>query len=108
MKRIETRNEVKAIVDMNPDGISLTHLMNKFQRITTRLQLRTMLGALFTNSEISRERICIHNRRVTKYFPFNGTPPVKKKRNKVKERNRKMLSMKDFMPGRKYSPYIDF
>ena len=108
MIRIETREQVKALVNQYPEGISLTHLHNKIHRIVTRLQLRTALGSLYMKGEITRERVTTLNRRETKYFPFNGKEPLIKKRNPVKEEDKKMLSMKDFMPGKKYQAYIDF
>jgi hypothetical protein len=107
MKRIETRNHIKSIVENYPEGISLTQLHNKFQRTVTRLQLRSLLGVLYMNGEITRQRVSMLSRRVTKYYPFNGSEPVKRKLKHLKERNKKMLSMKDFMPGKKYQAYIE-
>jgi hypothetical protein len=104
----ETRNQVKSMVNDYSEGISLNHLHNKFHRKVTRLQLRTLLGAMYMRSEISRERMITYNKRETKYFPFNGKSPVKRKMNRAKDGDSKMLSMKDFMPGKKYAAYIDF
>jgi len=108
MIRLETRQQVRAIVDQREEGVTLTQLHNQFQRMATRLQLRTMLGALYEKGEISRERVKALNRSETKYYPFNGKPPVKRKRNKRTEEDKTMLDMSDFLPGRKYQPYIDF
>ena len=108
MIRIETREQVKAIVMQSPEGISLTQLHNKFHRIMTRLQLRTVLTSLYKKGEISRERVCALNRRETQYYPFNGKPPVTREKRIIKLRDKKMLSMKDFMPGKKYQAYIEF
>jgi len=108
MIRIETREHVKSIVNGYPDGISLTRLHNKVHRMITRLQLRTVLTALYRKGEISRERVTELNRRETRYYPFNGTEPVKRKVNRIKKRSGRMLSMKDFMPGKKYRAYLDF
>jgi hypothetical protein len=108
MIRIETRLHIKSLVENYPDGISLTKLHNRVYRMVTRLQLRTILGALYMNSEITRQRVFELNRRETKYYPFNGKPPVTKKKNPVKEKDTQMLDMKDFMPGKKYQAYLDF
>lgn len=108
MIRIETRDQVKCLVAEHPEGISLTELHCKVQRMLTRLQLRTLLGTLYTKGEISRLRVSVLNRRETKYYPYNGMPPVTRKRKQKKENNSDMLSMKDFMPGEKYQPYIEF
>ena len=107
MIRIETREQVKAMVNEYPEGISLTQLHNKVQRIVTRLQLRTLLGALYIRGEIDRQRVKTLNRRETKYYPFNGLPPVKRKRKPKNESDSPMLSLKDFMPGGKYQAYIE-
>jgi hypothetical protein len=107
MIRIETREQVKSMVGEYPDGISLTQLHNKVQRIVTRLQLRTMLGTLYTNGEISRERVKTLNRKETKYYPFNGMPPVRRKRKPKTENDGKILTMKDFMLGGNYQAYIE-
>jgi hypothetical protein len=108
MIRIETREYVKTLVNESPEGISLTRLHNKVQRMITRLQLRTALGTLYAKGEISRERVTEFNRRETKYYPFNGQAPVKRAKKAKKESDWGMLSMKDFMPGKKYRAYIDF
>jgi hypothetical protein len=108
MIKQEIRQQVKARVEESPEGISLTHLHNKFQSKLNRTKLRALLGALYKKGEITRERIHKVQRRETMYFPFNGKPIVKRVRKKTKERDKKMLSMKDFMPGKKYQAYIDF
>jgi hypothetical protein len=107
MIRIETREHVKYIVNEYTDGISLSALHGKMHRKITRLQLRTLLGKLYAKKEISRERVIALNRRETKYFPFNGSEPVTRKKKAVVENNNKMLSMKDFMAGKKYQAYIE-
>lgn len=106
MKKTEIRQQVKSLVMEYPEGISLTYLHNKVHRMVTRLQLRTLLGSLYSRQEISRERVTVHNRRETKYYPFNGLAPVRRKRRPAKENEGDMLSMEDFMPGKKYAPYI--
>ncbi|HTB31760.1 MAG TPA: hypothetical protein VK808_07025 [Bacteroidia bacterium] len=108
MIRIETREHVRALVEKHPEGITLTKLHNQVYRMITRLQLRTVLGVLYAKSRISRERVHELNRRETKYYPFNGKPPVKRARKPVKVSDTKMLDMKDFMPGKKYQAYLDF
>ena len=107
MIRIETREQIKALVARYPEGISLTQLHNQVQRLVTRLQLRTMLGALYMKGEISRARVEALNRRETKYYPFNGLPPATKARKPKKENNGRMLTMKDFMVGGKYQAYLE-
>ncbi len=107
MIRMETRRQVKAIVDQHEEGITLTRLHNQFQRVVTRLQLRTLLGALYEKGEISRERVLELSRSETKYYPFNGTPPVKKKRKQKVEEDKEILDVKDFLPGGMYQPYIE-
>jgi hypothetical protein len=107
MKRIETRQQVKAIVDRYEEGISLTRLHNQFQRMATRLQLRTMLGALYEKGEISRERVKELNRSETKYYPFNGNPPTKRKQKPKLVQEKTMLDRSDFMPGGKYLAFIE-
>lgn len=107
MIKSETRQLVRDLVNQSPEGISLTALHNKVQRLIVRIKLRCVLGTLYKNSEISRERVLHKSRRVTLYYPFNGKPPVKRMKKKVRERNKKMLSMKDFMPGKKYQAYIE-
>lgn len=108
MIKLEVKQQVKLLVNQSPEGISLTKLHNIMQSKLTRLKLRSLLGALYKRTQLSRERMTIRNRRETLYFPFNGKPPVTRPRKKVKERDKKMLSMKDFMPGKKYAAYIDF
>ena len=108
MKKIEIRELVKNMVYDYPEGASLTQLHHKVHRLVTRLQLRTLLGSLYLNSEITRERVSVHNRRETRYYPFNGKPPVTRPKGKPKESEGKLLSMKDFMPGKKYRAYLDF
>lgn len=108
MKKTEIRQHVKSLVLEYPEGVSLTHLHLKLHRIVTRLQLRTLLGSLYNRSEISRERVDALNRRETRYYPFNGQGPVRRKRRPAKENEGDMLSMDDFMPGKKYAAYIDF
>jgi hypothetical protein len=107
MIRIETREYVKSIVEEYTEGISLSKLHAQLHRTVTRLQLRTVLTALYKNERISRERVHENSRRITKYYPFNGTAPVTRKRKKVRQRDKKMLSMKDFMPGKKYQAFIE-
>jgi hypothetical protein len=108
MKRFETREQIKTMVMGYEEGISLTELHNKVHREVTRLQLRTLLGSLYMKGEITRERVKEHNRRETKYFPFSGKPPVTRKKKPAQENDSNMLTMKDFMPGKKYQAYIDF
>ncbi len=108
MIKQELRQQVKIVVEQSPDGISLTHLHNKFQSKITRLKLRALLGALYKKNEITRERMKLPQLRETLYFPYNGKPVVRRARKKVRERDKKMLSMKDFMPGKKYKAYLDF
>jgi hypothetical protein len=108
LRKTEIRELVKSLVYEYPDGISLTHLHHKVHREVTRLQLRTLLGALYAKGQITRERVTEFNRRETKYYPFNGQPPVKRAKNKARESDSKMLSMKDFMPGKRYRAYLDF
>jgi hypothetical protein len=107
MIKIETKTLIKSIVDQSPEGISLTHVHNKVQRLITRLKLRCVLGNLYKKEEITRERTINKGRRETMYYPYNGKPPVKRKKKLLKERDRKTLSMKDFMPGKKYAAYIE-
>jgi len=107
MIRIQTRTQVKAIVDGHEEGITLTRLHNQFQRMATRLQLRTMLGALYEKGEISRERVQELNHSETKYYPFNGSPPVKRKRKPKQVQEKTELDMSDFMPGGKYLAFIE-
>ncbi|HTA28448.1 MAG TPA: hypothetical protein VK809_11705, partial [Bacteroidia bacterium] len=107
MIRLETRQQVKIIVDQHDEGITLTRLHNQFQRMVTRLQLRTLLGALYEKGDISRERVLELNRSETKYYPFNGQPPVKRKRKPKQEEDKQILDVKDFLPGGKYQPYIE-
>lgn len=107
MIRNETREQIKSLVAEYPEGISLTNLHNKVHRIVTRLQLRTLLGSLYTKGEITRERVDALCRRETRYYPFNGQPPVKRIRKPRKECDHEMLSLKDFLPGQKYQPYIE-
>ncbi len=103
----ETRSQIKALVEMSPDGISLTQLHNIVQRLITRFKLRCALGSLYKKGEISRERILNKSRRETMYYPFNGNPPVTRAKKKLRERDKKMLSMKDFMPGKKYAAFLE-
>ena len=107
MKRIETRQQVKAMVDRYEEGITLTRLHNQFQRMATRLQLRTMLGALYEKGEISRQRVKELNRSETKYYPFNGNPPVKRKHKLKCHQEKTMLNRTDFMPGGMYLAFIE-
>jgi len=109
MIKAATREYLKSVVLASNEGISLSELHSKAHRTLTRLQLRTMLDTLYTKGEISRERITTLNRRETRYYPFNGKPPLKRKHRQATENEGStMLSMKDFMPGRKYAAYIDF
>jgi len=108
MIKAETREYIHSVINASPEGVSLSQLHSKVHRKLTRLQLRTMLDGLYMRSQVSKERIEKFNRRETHYYPFSGKPPVKKKRKGKTERDSPMLSMKDFMPGQKYAPYIDF
>lgn len=108
MIKPETREYIRSLINNSPEGISLSQLHSKVHRQLTRLQLRSMLDGFYMRSEVSKERIQKFNRRETHYYPFNGKTPVKKKRKHQTECEGSMLSMKDFMPGKKYAPYIDF
>jgi len=108
MIKAETREYINSVINASPEGVSLSELHSKVHRTLTRLQLRTMLDGLYMRSEVSKERIEKFNRRETHYYPFNGKPPGKRKRKPKTECENAMLSMKDFMPGQKYAPYIDF
>lgn len=108
MIKTETREFVKAEVTASPEGISLSELHQQVHRKLTRLQLRTLLDSLYTKGEISRERIKEKNRKETRYYPFNGKACEKRARKMKKETESGMLSMKDFMPGKKYRAYLDF
>jgi hypothetical protein len=108
MIKTETREYVKSLVMDAQQGISLSELHGKMHRTLTRLQLRTTLDTLYVKGTISRERITELSRRETRYYPFNGKEPMKRKNTQARENESDILSMKDFMPGRKYAAYIDF
>ena len=107
MIKTETRLLIISLVNQADEGISLTSIHNKVQRLITRVKLRYMLSGLYQNGKISRERVLHQNRRETRYYPFSGKPPVSRVKVKVRERDKKILSMKDFMPGKKYRAFIE-
>jgi hypothetical protein len=107
MKRIETRNQVKTMVDTHTEGITLTELHTHFQRLVTRLQLRTLLRALVENNEITAERMLWKCKKQTVYFPFSGAPNKKRKKKIVKLNNSRYLTVKDFKRNGAYTPFAD-
>ena len=96
--KLETRNKIADMVIAHPEGLTLDAVHDLVRKECSRLQARTSLDALYLNAEITRKREKRNGRSETYYYPYDGTPP-KKRKNKVKvqgKEDKDILKMKDF------------